>query len=264
MNTDILTQIAPIHGKNLSEAWAKAFITCLEVSGGIMAPGIIHFDATDIEENKQIRALLEQRLNSIEKKSVNTSQIETVANTIFPESLWRLSNYNSLKLYDMYNRIWPRIKKCRANINGVYFRRLTSFGEDNVNQLNYIINNWDKGNHRHSALQAAIFDPKKDHSTNRQRGFPCLQQVIFHPHGSNGKDGLSVVALYANQLLLEKAYGNYLGLYRLGKFMAFEMGICLKDVLCIASNLKISDSHGAKKENQPLAEALKKELPYDQ
>jgi hypothetical protein len=28
--------------------------------------------------------------------------------------------------------------------------------------------------------------------------------VSFHPKGSNGKDGLSVVAFYANQTLVEK------------------------------------------------------------
>jgi hypothetical protein len=69
-----------------------------------------------------------------------------------------------------------------------------------------------------------------------------LQQVVFYPNGAHGKDGLSVVAFYANQTLAEKAYGNYLGLYRLGRFMANEMGIQMKEVVCIASALKLSDS----------------------
>ena len=62
--------------------------------------------------------------------------------------------------------------------------------------------------------------------------------------GSNGCQGLSVVAFYANQTLIEKGYGNYLGLYRLGKFMAASMGLELKEVVCIASALKISDERG--------------------
>ncbi len=264
MNTDIITKFTPIHGENLSEAWAKAFITCLDAPGGSMAPGIIHFDAVNDEENLQVRSLLEQKLDAIGIRSANTSPIETVAGTIFPQSLWELSKFDRDKFFDTYNRIWPQIEKCPANKKGVYFRRLTSFGNGQVNQLNDVIATWNRGTRRHSALQAAIFDPLQDHSPARRRGFPCLQQVIFHPNGAHGKEGLSVVALYANQLLLDKAYGNYLGLYRLGKFMAFEMGICLKDVLCIASNLKISDSHGAKRDNKPLAEALKKELKYDQ
>ena len=90
-------------------------------------------------------------------------------------------------------------------------------------------------------------------------GFPCLQQVVFHTKGSNGSDGLEVVAFYANQLLFEKAYGNYLGLYRLGKFMAGEMGLRLTGVTCIASHLKISNSGTTKGELSPLAEVLKRE-----
>jgi hypothetical protein len=158
--------------------------------------------------------------------------------------------------------MWPKIKKCHANRNGVYFRRLTAFGEENseFNQLEHILNVWHKGIHRHSALQAAIFDPNHDHRFARQVGFPCLQQIIFHPNGANGKDGLSVVALYANQVILEKAYGNYLGLHRLGCYMATEMGIPFRDVLCVASNLKISDKHGSKRKNKSLVKALEEEL----
>ena len=60
----------------------------------------------------------------------------------------------------------------------------------------------------------------------------------------NGKDGLSVVAFYATQTLEEKAYGNYLGLLRLGRFMAQEMGLEFKDVVCIASDLKLNNTCG--------------------
>ena len=124
-----------------------------------------------------------------------------------------------------------------------YFNRLINFGEvDNpINQLEFIINTWSRKNHRHSALQAAIFDPKIDHSHQRQLGFPCLQHVVFHYDGVNGCNGLSIIGFYANQLLFEKAYGNYLGLFRLGKFMASEMKLKLVRVICISTNAKLSD-----------------------
>lgn len=263
MNVDI-ENYTSIHGENVSEAWAYTFLKCYDAPGGILAPGIVHFNAQDTEkiETNKIRMLLEKHLKGLGIRTVNTSPIETVASTIFPQTTWKLAHENRDKFFDLYNRMWPKIKKCHSNRKGVYFRRLTAFGKDKINQLNHILAAWHKGTHRHSALQAAIFDPLEDHSFQRQLGFPCLQQVIFHPNGNNGKEGLSIVALYANQLLLEKAYGNYLGLHRLGQFMASEMGIHLKDVLCIASNLKLSDKYGSKTLNKSFVDDLKKELSH--
>ncbi len=37
------------------------------------------------------------------------------------------------------------------------------------------------------------------------------------------------------QYLFERAYGNYLGLKRLGDFMAHEMSLTLERVVCIAA-----------------------------
>jgi len=37
------------------------------------------------------------------------------------------------------------------------------------------------------------------------------------------------------QYLFERAYGNYLGLKRLGEFMAHEMSLRLERVICIAA-----------------------------
>ena len=71
-----------------------------------------------------------------------------------------------------------------------------------------------------------------DHTNQRRRGFPCLQQVAFAP---TGDDGLAVTGFYAKQHMYERAYGNYLRLCRLGRFMAHEMGLTLSQVVCIAT-----------------------------
>ena len=72
-------------------------------------------------------------------------------------------------------------------------------------------------------LQATVFDAACDHVATAQLGFPCLQHVSFEPT----KAGLVVNAFYATQQIFDKAYGNYLGLIQLGKFMASEMGMSL-------------------------------------
>jgi hypothetical protein len=265
--TDLNDPIVPIQGPNLSSAWARALLKCHATPGGVLAPAIVQFPVRDNDrmvETAKVRQLLEHQLGALGIGSVRKqSPIETVAGTIFPQSVWLRCHGDRRLLYDWYKRMWPRVHKCPQNRNGVYFHRLIAFSDDweNGNQLEQILGAWEKGVRRRSALQAAIFNPLRDHRASRRLGFPCLQQVVFHPNGTHGKDGLSVVAFYANQLLLEKAYGNYLGLYRLGEFMAGEMGLRLKEVTCIATDLKLSDEFG-KYQCQKLVQALEKELTY--
>jgi hypothetical protein len=86
------------------------------------------------------------------------------------------------------------------------------------NQLEFIINACKPGAQR-MALQASIYDPVRDQTEARQH-FPCLQHVTFVPDFARGT--LAVNAFYALQLLYVKAYGNWLGLMRLGAFVASQ------------------------------------------
>lgn len=235
--------VAP--SRNLSRAW-------LEVLRGLLLPGVRELspvivnvdeilDSGEPDEDPTIRANLDTLLLESGKRSV-----ASVANTIFPLSLWNPAVPDAAELlYTRYERIWPRIEKTQANRNGVYFRRLTAFEPkingvsiEPVNQLKTIIATYKAGNHRRSALQACVFDPTRDHSDARRRGFPCLQQVAFTPIDD---DGLAVTGFYASQYQVEKAYGNYLGLARLGKFVAAEFGLKLVRMTCVASRVVIAD-----------------------
>ena len=233
---------------NLSVAWARAFLRV--VDAGETAPLIVAirgFDDGEPAEVVPIRGLLDAALD-VNAAGLSCSE---VANTIFPISLWN-PNADRQLLYERYLKILPRVRKHQRNRYGVYFERLVAFGNDShlpggVNQLEHIIDTWHSGNHRRTALQAAILEPRKDHTNQRQRGFPCLQHVAFAPAGA---DGLSVTGFYATQYIFERAYGNYLGLSRLGRFMAHEMGRQLTQVTCVASPAKRDKS---KKSLQRLA-----------
>lgn len=260
MNHDLA--VPPILGDNISLAWANAFIKCYDAPGGVLHSAVVKINTSENKashETPELRGIVDTQLRSLLKKTAVQSVVETVAGTIFPESIWRLANGERNLFYNEYNKALPFIRRKPANRRGIYFERMIAFPGHNgkkVNQLEFIINTWLHENHRHSALQAGIFDPSTDHSNARQLGFPCLQQVVFYPNGSNGEGGLSVVAFYANQTLAEKAYGNYLGLYRLGSFMAREMGIKMKEVVCIATALKLSDSI-TKTACKPVADAIR-------
>lgn len=218
---------------NLSVAWGKAFLQVFRQNE--IAPLVVVIEGLENAEQPEIPVIRES-LDSALKSDANGLTCNEVANTIFPASLWNSSEDRSL-LYKRYFRIQSKIRKYSANRYGVYFQRLIAFGCDRdlpeeKNQLEHIIQTWNGGNHRRSALQASIVDPFKDHTDQRQRGFPCLQQVAFAPVENNG---LSVTGFYAIQHMFARAYGNYLGLTRLGAFMAHEMGLTLSKVICIAT-----------------------------
>ena len=221
-----------IEERNLSVAWGMAFLDVFKDSGvSPLVVAIKDLNGGEPLEVPSIREALDQTLKSEGKRSCHT-----VANTIFPSSMWN-PNAARGQLFDRYLMTLPRLRKHNGNRNGLYFERLIAFGpsdnrNDGFNQLEHIINTWNDGNPRRSALQASVFDPHVDHTDQRQRGFPCLMQVAFDPQG---KDRLAVTGVYVTQYMFERAYGNYLGLIRLGNFMAHEMGLTLERVTCVAT-----------------------------
>jgi hypothetical protein len=217
-----------IERSNLSHAWADAMRTVIRHRGE-MAPLVVSVtgfnDQGQPQEDQVLRAALDLTLNE-----TGLQNCETVANTIFPNSLWNPALPAS-KLFERYKVILPKLGKAeRANQYGLYFERLTSGGPPgSENQLDFVLKTFTGRNGvRRSALQVAVFDPARDHSAAAQRGFPCLQHVTFAP--TDG--GLCINGFYATQYVLERAYGNYLGLCRLGRFVAHELKIPLTRLTC--------------------------------
>ena len=240
---------------NLSYAWAKAFLEAMKPGTEKVVGLVVSVNSPDggpAIEDCDLRQALDAEL--LRLKGFNT---ETVATTIFPRSIWN-PKHDREQLYDRYLRILPTLEKVdRRNRNGLYFGRMISFDSAKCNQLEHVISTYKRGNHRPTALQAAIFDPNRDHTNQRQKGFPCLQQVAFVPTGDGG---LVVNGFYGAQHLFERGYGNYLGLYNLGLFMAHELGLKLIQMNCISSvalamggNIRKSDLQGLKR---VLSEAL--------
>jgi thymidylate synthase len=234
-----------INEDNLSVAWAKIFLKSISQSEKEIIPLIVMIN--DLSNNSgcedmEIRRLLDNCLKQMGKQSS-----KTVASTIFPMSLWNPKK-NRKQLYKRYLQILPEIRRCPKNRYGVYFERLINFNEAGIkekpaNQLESIISNRLSGNYRRSLLQAAIFDPKRDQTNQRQRGFPCLQHITFTPYSAC--KGLAVNAFYATQYLFERAYGNYLGLYYLGQFVAHELDLELVQMNCMVGigKLEVYNNH---------------------
>lgn len=236
---------------NLSRAWARAYLAAFDVNEvHPLVVVVTGFTGGVPEEDTPIRSALDTLL-----RKRRLQGIDTVAGTIFPASLWNPEAPRT-RLFERYKRVLPRVMRYRGNRYGTYFQRLISFGPQEINQLEHILETWARGNRRRSALVASMIDPAKDHTHQPRRGFPCLQQVCFLPR-RNG--GLGVAGFYATQDMLERAYGNYIGLVRLGRFMASEMGLRLERMTCVAATAR-RDSGLRKAELRSFVRSLNKLL----
>jgi hypothetical protein len=219
---------------SLDEAWLGAVEAACTAREHELSPLVVGFDAHGDAPPPQyigLRPALDEAL-----VAGGRATVETVANTLFPNSLWNPSKSRK-RLFQRYVRILPALRRDSHNRRGIYFERLINYpgarGEEGKNQLDHIIETFNQGNHRRSALQAAILYPLADLTNSRQQGFPCLQQIAFAHNHNRGT--LTITGFYAMQYLFERAYGNYLGLKRLGEFMAHEMSLTLERVICIAA-----------------------------
>lgn len=222
-----------IKADGLSKAWLEALKTV--VGQGEIAPLVVTFPAEQNDgkrDTAEVRSALDEMLGSNKKIGCGT-----VSNTIFPGSLWN-PNEPSSRLYSAYIQILPVLWKDSRNRRGLYFERLIDYGNNKnpgsgVNQLALVIENWHAGRHRRSGLQASIFDASNDHLKTPYLGFPCLHQIAFTP--LNAGKGLGITGYYGHEYIVDKAYGNYLGLAKLGEFMAREMGLNLEQISVVAS-----------------------------
>ncbi len=216
-----------IEDTNLSNAWVQGLQRIILSKESEITPLILTL--TEFEESLKIRAILDE---SLDKKKLG--RVQTVSETIFPNSLYLLCNRDRKELYSRYMRNLPRIKKidARGNGKGTYFERMIAFDDEmtKINQLEMIIRTLQSGKiKRRSKLQIAIFDPRKDHTNQPFQGFPCLQHITFY----KTKDGgLVLNSFYAIQYLYQRSYGNWLGLINLGKFVANELDIKFERFNC--------------------------------
>lgn len=243
-----------IEDANLSIAWVRAVLAASLPGHRECAPLVVSitgFKDRQFLEDPTIRASLDQLLQREKKESVHT-----VANTIFPISLWQPTAPRR-HLFDRYLHILPRIRASSVkNKRGVYFERMITNGpQGRENQLDFGIRTYSsRKGFRRGVLQIATFDPHQDHSAAARLGFPCLQHVTFAPT----RDGLNVNAFYATQYMVARAYGNYVGLCRLGAFVAHELRMPLSRVTCFAG---IAELDLPKKSLDPFRSALRTAAP---
>ena len=237
-----------ITGNNLAAVWSQAYLHAQKGSPGSLTVSLDLTNSLEDQEDDHLKTLLDDHL-----RKNNTPTIDQTALTIVPYERWlRMEKPSVEELSKWYlKQLLPRLKaRDRRNCYGTYFERLVGFtgvknkgGQtqiETVNQLQYVVDEWEKGKARNrparprqSALQLACFDPAKDDTGSALRGFPCLQQISF-TYDEAGT--LEINAYYPTQYLLDRGYGNYLGLCQLGVVVAHQLEVQLTRLSCFIAN----------------------------
>jgi thymidylate synthase len=177
------------------------------------------------------------------------NRLQTVANTIFPESLYR--RYGTEGVFQVYpTRVYPVLKKDNRWGTYVYrmVRREDSAGKV-INPLERVIaalkTESQSRNPKRSRYELGMTEPFTDISiadptlpfAKQAIGGPCLSHLSFKLDPASGQ--VRLIAFYRSHYYVERALGNLVGLARLLSFVANEVGLEPGPLTCISSYAQI-------------------------
>lgn len=187
--------------------------------------------------------------------------VTTVANTIFPLASYRVRGAEGV--FEHYpNDIYPRVKTAWGTYAERMVRRRDVQGNillDRHGQpINPLKSLTSKLKHRVDAahgtkthyelpvsdevFEISTYDPVRD--GNYARGGPCLSHVSFKLDPTNK---VRLTGFYRSHFYLERALGNLVGLARLQRFVAEQVGVEVGPMTLIASEACLESSLGSAK-----------------
>ena len=255
-----------IEAESLSAAWVAGMRHLLGSASGKAVNVAVGFST--IDEDVGIRSALDKFLETTAstKPRKNVLAVETVASTLFPQS-WYVPDRATDPREHLY-RMRERAARVHRRITGpnereTYFDRLVAYRSSSgeaVNQLeDQVVRLRRELGHngpKSSAYELGISEPgdlriQQPGSDRLMLGFPCLSHISLTLH-----DGaIHLTALYRNQGFLRKAYGNYVGLARLARFFATEVGVGVGEILVVASHADAEIDVAGKRELERLLAA---------
>ncbi|WP_127588861.1 hypothetical protein [Paenibacillus koleovorans] len=220
-----------ITGRDIGDTWVKAmqYLQTVQFEAYNL---IAEIDQPIINDQE-----LHQKLNAI-LRELGDQPVETVANTIFPIGLID-SMKNRQSFYSRFMALYPTLRKIPESSRGTYFGRLVAWNFESspeypFNQVEHTINKLiqakQKKNRIRVRYEMSIYDPQLD--CNMTMGFPCMSFISVKIRG----EFIDLTAIYRNQHFIQKAYGNYLGLSNLLRFIAKESGFQFGKLTCIATH----------------------------
>jgi hypothetical protein len=245
---------------NISEAWIRTLDLASRENGNRRVH-LVTAIADPAAEVLTVRNVLDEFLAGRGQQSVTT-----VSETIFPSSLYQdpgldwhpglskneeaVLDEAAADLYSSYIDMLPMLMTVRPNNRGTYFSRMITWPgttDDGTNQLALRIDRLrSQARSRRRTNNTLDIDVGADALVSqpplsgvqvyevrdmRIRGFPCLTHIDLTLH----EGALHCTAVYRHQYLIEKAYGNLVGLGALMRFLCQQGGCELGELVVHAT-----------------------------
>ncbi|MFI6997161.1 hypothetical protein [Nocardia sp. NPDC050175] len=224
-----MSRAVHIQASDLSVAWLQTTLAVHDEPGRRAFHTVTRIVDAGEAEQPRVRAAADDLLAEFDLQ-----RVDTVANTIFPAAL-AAQESDVAALSSRYLRLYPQLRRLESRNNkGTYFQRLVAYPVEGkeVNQLDHLIGvlntelatsapkraRYEISLEVPGSVAVPVFEPGHDTSA---MAFPCLSFLSFQLDG----DRLHAVAHYRSQYLVERGYGNYLGISRLLGYVAAQVGI---------------------------------------
>lgn len=256
-----------IEASDISTAWVKA-MDYLLAQGGKASNLFVCVAPEGVgKESLIVRTTFDEFLKAHESKRVRS--IKKVSDTIFPQDFYRggpgkEAREHLYRMQGLASCVERRYIRC-----GTYFDRLINWPVDenartyaNRNQLERIIKllqtSHSKGRKNGNKYELAISNPDIESEITvdtdeycdlrvqnplldtRPLGFPCLSHISLTLFDGR----IDLTAQYRNQHFITKAYGNFLGLSCLLRFIALEAGYNVGELVCVATHADAEKGEG--------------------
>jgi hypothetical protein len=185
--------------------------------------------------------------------SAREKSVETIANTIFPQTLYERYGYPAF-IERFHTRVLPKVRS-NKRWSGYYFERMTSLplvGGGNLDQLSREIERM-RDNTSLNKHEISLFDPERD-VTGSPYGGQCLSFLSFHLLSGSPRTVL-LTAQYRNHYYIEKLLGNLIGLGRLMAFVARETGAKVGSLTVVSTHAQIDRPKATREDIKALLES---------
>jgi hypothetical protein len=225
-----------VKAPDISTAWREMLSSVADAPDS-KATHTVSLISSPLPEDAEIRAGADALLAALDRPSV-----ETVANTIFPTRMAATSP-TVARLGERYRAAYPTLRRFPGNGKGTYFGRLVQHPDakpepgDQLTTLVDVLRTEARASGPMSARYEVpivagvdIAVPIRTPRDTSRRGFPCLSLCSFQLDYQH----LHLLATYRYEYLVDKGYGNYLGLARLHHYVAAQTGLHVGKLTIVA------------------------------
>lgn len=233
-----------IEADSISEAWLDA-ITLLHGTRGRKCVHLVVRIHNPTAEVHEIRAEADRL---IDQSKTAPWPIDSTRNTIFPAT-WARRNPEPEDLAQYYRDRYDELRNVGVhgdNRRGTYFGRIVAYpradgttGDQLTDTVRKLRQELESPTPKSSRYEINVYCEARD---TPAMSFPCLAHVSVHL--DHDREHLHMQAVYRNEYLVGRAYGNFLGLGQLQAYMAAAADLEVGELLMTINHAALDDNPG--------------------